>query len=360
MQHLDEGTIHSWLDGALSADEAARVEAHVAECPQCAAAVAEARGFIAASSRILTALDHVPRGVVPAPSPVQWYNRSAWRTAAAVLVVAVGSLVVVKNSERGTVAAPTFIDSAADSQSAVTPPQITAASPGPTATSKLQAPSSAAPAPSRAIASRAPSSIKPIAEADFSAKRADNAPQAKVGTPDLARSEAGRGAIEGYAAVRPQVAATVTAPQALSSRVPGVTVMGAVREPPLKVVGTPRMIGATVTLYEVSPGDTVTFTEPSNIQLDAVAVTAMSAPEPQARRSVQKSAATVTAPAATPSPVVPPLQIEVANGVTTISWPDASTGNMLRLSGHLPVERLKEIKLRIERERAAAAAKKKP
>jgi hypothetical protein len=33
---------------------------------------------------------------------------------------------------------------------------------------------------------------------------------------------------------------------------------------------------------------------------------------------------------------------------------------MLRLSGRMPVERLKEIKLRIERERAAAAAKKKP
>jgi len=97
MQHLDEGTIHSWLDGALSADEAARVEAHVAECPQCATAVAEARGFIAASSRILTALDHVPRGVVPAAASVRWYNRPVWRAAAAVLVVAVGSLVVFRN-----------------------------------------------------------------------------------------------------------------------------------------------------------------------------------------------------------------------------------------------------------------------
>jgi hypothetical protein len=33
---------------------------------------------------------------------------------------------------------------------------------------------------------------------------------------------------------------------------------------------------------------------------------------------------------------------------------------MLRLSARMSVERLKEIKLRIERERAAAAAKKKP
>src|SRR5687767_3685448 len=60
MQHLDEGTIHAWLDGELSADEAARAEAHVATCATCADAVAEARGFIAASSRILTALDNVP------------------------------------------------------------------------------------------------------------------------------------------------------------------------------------------------------------------------------------------------------------------------------------------------------------
>ena len=66
MQHLDEGTIHSWLDGVLSAEEAARVEAHVKDCAQCQAAVAEARGLIAASSRILTALDNAPRGVIPA------------------------------------------------------------------------------------------------------------------------------------------------------------------------------------------------------------------------------------------------------------------------------------------------------
>src|SRR6185369_17118012 len=98
MQHLDEGTIHAWLDGALSPDEVAGVEAHVAECPQCAAAVAEARGFIAASSRILTALDHVPRGVVPVARPARWSNPAMWRAAAALLVVAAGSLVVVRNT----------------------------------------------------------------------------------------------------------------------------------------------------------------------------------------------------------------------------------------------------------------------
>jgi len=97
MQHLDEGTIHSWLDGALSADEAARVEAHVKECPQCAAAVAEARGFIAASSRILTALDNAPRGVIPAAAPAKRVDPMVWRIAATVLVVAAGTLAVFRN-----------------------------------------------------------------------------------------------------------------------------------------------------------------------------------------------------------------------------------------------------------------------
>ena len=69
MQHLDEGTIHAWLDGQLPRDEAHQVEAHVAECRECADAVAEARGLIAASSRILTALDGVPGEVVPKQAP---------------------------------------------------------------------------------------------------------------------------------------------------------------------------------------------------------------------------------------------------------------------------------------------------
>ena len=99
MQHLDEGTIHSWLDGALNAEEAARVEAHVKECAQCQAAVAEARGFIAASSRILTALDNAPRGVIPAAVPKRRLDLIVWRIAASVLVVALGSVLVIR--ERG-------------------------------------------------------------------------------------------------------------------------------------------------------------------------------------------------------------------------------------------------------------------
>jgi len=93
MNHLDEGTIHAWLDGALDAEQASAAEAHIHACPQCAEAVAEARGLMAASSRILGALDDVPAGVIPA-APVK-RARPMWRAApwvtgiAAVLVGAV-------------------------------------------------------------------------------------------------------------------------------------------------------------------------------------------------------------------------------------------------------------------------------
>jgi len=64
-EHLDEGTIHAWLDGALDAASAERVAAHVRRCEACSALAAEARGLIAGASRIVSALDEVPAGTRP-------------------------------------------------------------------------------------------------------------------------------------------------------------------------------------------------------------------------------------------------------------------------------------------------------
>ncbi|HEY4953313.1 MAG TPA: carboxypeptidase-like regulatory domain-containing protein [Gemmatimonadaceae bacterium] len=104
MQHPDEGTIHAWLDGELPEDQANEIAAHANECLECSAMVAEARGLIAASTRILTALDNVPAGVIPEgaarpPAPVRrrrWYDRTDIRAAAALLIVASASYLVVK------------------------------------------------------------------------------------------------------------------------------------------------------------------------------------------------------------------------------------------------------------------------
>jgi hypothetical protein len=367
MQHLDEGTIHSWLDGALSAEESARVEAHVSECPQCAAAVAEARGFIAASSRILTALDHAPRGVVPVAPQVRWWNRTAWRTAAAMLVVAAGSLVVVRSGGRDA-----RIATNVDTASMHGGPTRTSA-----ANSRLPITVQGNPSPSTAPSSASQGG-------DFSGKAVAPAVQSNIPAgenKEVAKAAGGAASEErlrSSASARPE-----PAPQALlQSHVAGVAVLDSTSEQtPLKVVGAPITPGAKVTLYEVAPGDTVTLTELVRFQLDYVVTTGVGE-----LRAARQSAGKSAAPAPTPridtavvsapdskrvagvggvraqsAPVsAPPVQ--VVNGVTTITWKDSATGNILKLSGHMPVERLQEIRRRIERERAAAAAaaKKKP
>jgi putative zinc finger protein len=93
MNHIDEGTIHAWIDGALDATQSREVESHVAQCAACAEAVAEARGLVAGASRILLALDDVPAGVTPkrAPSPRRQWRAAPWVTGiAAAFVLAIG------------------------------------------------------------------------------------------------------------------------------------------------------------------------------------------------------------------------------------------------------------------------------
>jgi len=113
MQHLDEGTIHAWLDGALADEEAAGVATHVAECHDCASMVAEARGMIAAAGQIISSLDRVRGGVIPTPTPALSGQRSLWRrlrvtptraALAATLLIAVASLLTVRRAPRASVA----------------------------------------------------------------------------------------------------------------------------------------------------------------------------------------------------------------------------------------------------------------
>jgi hypothetical protein len=113
MNHIDEGTIHAWIDGAVDAAQSREIESHVAECSVCAEAVAEARGLVAGASRILLALDDVPAGVTPKRAPVhkrQW-RAAPWVTGiAAALVLAIGVTTwnreAVKSEMRQTVLVP--------------------------------------------------------------------------------------------------------------------------------------------------------------------------------------------------------------------------------------------------------------
>jgi plastocyanin len=404
MQHLDEGTIHSWLDGALSADEAARVEAHVKECPQCAAVVAEAHGFIAASSRILTALDNVPRGVIPVAATKKRVDPIVWRVAATLLVVAAGTLVVFRNDGRQAPIAASTADTAPGTVTTIAPtaaagnethrmtaePTAAVQKPGNstrgTAIGGLQ--QSAGQSEKTATKGGATDASKPRLQAlapapqvTFQAEPRAPSPQpnTSAGENRKVAGQAGGAVTDNVSIPSANARAAAPAPRTVAPmRLRGAFSPDAASEQVhLNEVGTLRTLGARVTLYEVTPGDTVTFTELST-QLESV--TGSSAGE-RARQLTGKAAAApsrrtdaavVRAPdsqpqtavagtlAGAPSALVPATHVEVANGVTTITWIDTATGNTLKLSGRMSEARLQQIKVSIERERAAAAAKKRP
>jgi hypothetical protein len=129
MEHLDEGIIHTWLDGELSEHEASALEAHARSCEVCSELISEARGLTAASSRILRSLDEVPGNVVPLgveslrrPSAVAgaepgapatgaqhrarraWFRRPQFAAAAALVIVAAGTWRVTRDQSNATIA----------------------------------------------------------------------------------------------------------------------------------------------------------------------------------------------------------------------------------------------------------------
>ncbi|MEP6778729.1 MAG: carboxypeptidase-like regulatory domain-containing protein [Gemmatimonadaceae bacterium] len=63
--HVNEDTVHAWLDRQLAEGDSSAVELHVATCAECAELVAEARGLKAATTRIVASLDVVAGGIVP-------------------------------------------------------------------------------------------------------------------------------------------------------------------------------------------------------------------------------------------------------------------------------------------------------
>jgi hypothetical protein len=196
MQHLDEGTIHAWLDDALAGDEAAAVAKHVAKCGDCAALVAEARGMIVAAGNIVAALEDVRGGVIPSSAPARAIagrtsQTSLWRrlhftptraALAATLLVAVGSVLTVRRAGQrddqripsaSTVVAPTIAPSTSRPSS---PPQPQAQTPAtaarkaaglasPTPSNVASAPAVASPPASRALDALATKPSSSVADA---------------------------------------------------------------------------------------------------------------------------------------------------------------------------------------------------
>src|SRR5438094_1956528 len=53
MSHVDDGTLHAYLDGELSPTETQRVETHVVQCPACRTRLEEERALIARAAELL-------------------------------------------------------------------------------------------------------------------------------------------------------------------------------------------------------------------------------------------------------------------------------------------------------------------
>ena len=75
MSHVDEGTLHAHLDGELSASDRAAVEAHLAQCGTCRAALAEQRALLERATALLGAARPTER---PAP-PLEQLRRESQR-----------------------------------------------------------------------------------------------------------------------------------------------------------------------------------------------------------------------------------------------------------------------------------------
>src|SRR5258705_3503953 len=93
MSHVDEGTLHAYLDGELLPVERTRLEAHVAECAQCRGRLEEERALIERASGLL-GLAQPPERSAPRLHQLR-RPRLAWRLRvplawAATVVLALG------------------------------------------------------------------------------------------------------------------------------------------------------------------------------------------------------------------------------------------------------------------------------
>lgn len=95
MSHVDDGTLHAYLDGELSPVERARLETHLAECTACRGRLDEERVLIERAGQLLGLATPPERAIPPLhqlrhPRPrMRWRVPVAW-AATVVLAIAAG------------------------------------------------------------------------------------------------------------------------------------------------------------------------------------------------------------------------------------------------------------------------------
>jgi len=92
MSHVDEGTLHAYLDGELPSAERTAVEAHLAECARCRANLVEERALRERASALLGSARPVERPAPPLeqlrrePKRSHWHVRRSFAWAASIAV----------------------------------------------------------------------------------------------------------------------------------------------------------------------------------------------------------------------------------------------------------------------------------
>jgi len=240
--HVDEGTVHAWLDGMFSADDAVRVEAHVTRCAACGELAAEARGLMAGASRVVGTLDGPLAKSVSGPGAVRVAERrgvGVGRWAGWLAAAVLAGVVVWPNWEQRTAEQRTAEQRTAEQQTAkqrtaiATAPEAIAPEAGGAAASPHGAGTSDAVASTAKVASPAPASpasAVPVSAVPASAvpvRSAPVVPASEVTASVETAAVVGR-SVESAAAVAPPAIAVSSPLAALSQSLTSVRLYGTV------------------------------------------------------------------------------------------------------------------------------------
>ena len=108
MSHVDEGTLHAYLDGELPSTERAALDAHLAQCVTCRAALNDEQALLERASALLGSARPAERDAPPFEQIRRTSRRSAWHVRtpvawAASIALALGLGYYLRNPSAGTV-----------------------------------------------------------------------------------------------------------------------------------------------------------------------------------------------------------------------------------------------------------------